>query len=68
MQQPNSNFSGVKIGAITYSWRSMPAGLENIIKYCKESGLSNIELMSGDLESFLGAPANPMARTMAAPR
>jgi len=58
---PESNFGGVKIGAITYSWRSMPGGLENIIKYCKEAGLSNIELMSGDLETWLGAPKNPMA-------
>jgi sugar phosphate isomerase/epimerase len=60
---PSSNFGGVKIGAITYSWRSMTPGLENIVKYCKDSGLSNIELMSGDLENYLGAPANPMART-----
>jgi len=32
--KPNSNFGGVQIGAITYSWRSMPGGVENIIKYC----------------------------------
>ena len=31
----NSNFAGVAIGAITYSWRSLPGGLENLIKYCK---------------------------------
>lgn len=55
-----SKFSGVQIGAITYSWRSMPAGLENIIKYCKETGINSIELMSTDLEVFLGAPENPM--------
>ena len=55
-----SKFGGVQIGAITYSWRNMPAGLENIIKYCKESGISSVELMSGDLETFLGAPENPM--------
>jgi len=58
---PDSKFGGVQIGAITYSWRSMPGGIENIIKYCRQSGLSAIELMSGDLESYLGAPANPMA-------
>ena len=57
---PNSVFSGVHVGAITYSFRSMPGGLENIIKYCKESGISSIELMSGDLEQYLGAPENPM--------
>ena len=51
-----SKFGGVQIGAITYSWRNMEPGLENIVKYCKESGVSSIELMSGDLETFLGAP------------
>jgi len=59
--KPNSNFGGVQIGAITYSWRSMPGGVENIIKYCKEAGISAIELMSNDLEDYLGAPKNPMA-------
>jgi sugar phosphate isomerase/epimerase len=57
---PNSNFGGVQIGAITYSWRSMPGGVENIIKYCNETGISSIELMSNDVEEFLGAPKNPM--------
>ena len=54
-----SKFGGVQIGAITYSWRSMPGGLENIVKYCKESGINAIELMSGDLETFLGMPSRP---------
>jgi len=57
---PDSNFGGVQIGAITYSWRSMPGGVENIIKYCKEAGISSVELMSNDVEEFLGAPKNPM--------
>ncbi|MCX6254512.1 MAG: sugar phosphate isomerase/epimerase [Bacteroidia bacterium] len=57
---PNSNFGGVQIGAITYSWRSMPGGVENIIKYCKEAVISSVELMSNDVEEFLGAPKNPM--------
>jgi len=58
--KPDSKFGGVQVGAITYSWRSMPGGIENIIKYCKETGISSIELMSGDLEEYLGAPKNPM--------
>ena len=58
--KPDSKFGGVQIGAITYSWRSMPGGVENIIKYCTEAGISSIELMSGDLEEYLGAPKNPM--------
>lgn len=58
--KPNSKFGGVQIGAITYSWRSMPSGIENVIKYCKESGINSIELMSTDLEQYLGIPENPM--------
>ena len=64
---PDSNFGGVQIGAITYSWRSMPGGIENIISYCRQAGLNSIELMSGDLETYLGAPANPMARMFTSP-
>ena len=58
---PDSKFGGVQMGAITYSWRDMPGGVENCIKYCTEAGLSSIELMSGDVEDYLGAPKNPMA-------
>jgi sugar phosphate isomerase/epimerase len=56
----NSGFGGVQIGAITYSWRSMPGGVENVIKYCSEAGIGTVELMSNDVEEFLGAPKNPM--------
>lgn len=59
-EKPNSKFGGVQIGAITYSWRSMPGGVDNIIKYCSEAGLSSIELMSNDVEEYLGAPKNPL--------
>jgi sugar phosphate isomerase/epimerase len=59
--KPNSNFGGVQIGAITYSWRSMPGGVDNIIKYCNEGNISSIELMSNDLEDYLGAPKNPVS-------
>jgi sugar phosphate isomerase/epimerase len=65
--KPDSKFGGVQIGAITYSWRSMPGGVENIIKYCKDSGISSIELMSGDVEEYLGAPKNPMMKFFAPP-
>lgn len=58
-KENGSNFGGVEIGVITYSWRSMDGGIENIIKYCKETGITSIELMSGDLEEYLGAPENP---------
>lgn len=64
----NSKFGGVQIGTITYSWRSMPGGLENIIKYCQQSNISSIELMGSDLEAYLGAPENPMRKIFAAAR
>jgi sugar phosphate isomerase/epimerase len=65
--KPDSNFGGVQIGTITYSWRSLPGGIENIIKYCSETGIGTIELMSGDLEEYLGAPKNPMMGMFTAP-
>jgi sugar phosphate isomerase/epimerase len=65
--KPDSNFGGVQMGTITYSWRSMPGGIENIIKYCNETGISSIELMSNDLEEYLGAPKNPMMGMFSAP-
>ena len=58
--KPDSTFGGVQVGAITYCWRSMPGGVENIIRYCQEAGISTIELMSNDLEEYLGSPKNPM--------
>lgn len=61
----NSKFGGVQIGAITYSFRGLPGGLDNIIKYCQEANLSSIELMGSDLEASLGAPENPMMKIFA---
>lgn len=64
--KPNSNFAGVRMGTITYSWRSMPMNLENLIKYCREANVSYLELMGSDLEACLGAPENPTMRIMQA--
>ena len=58
--KPDSNFGGVHFGTITYSWRDMPGGLDNLLKYCREANVSNLELMSNDLEACLGAPVSPM--------
>ncbi len=54
-----SDYAGVQIGAITYSWRSMPSTPEDIIKYCQQSGISSLELMGNIAEDFAGAPAGP---------
>jgi sugar phosphate isomerase/epimerase len=50
----NSRINGVQIGAITYSFRSMPA--EDIIKAYVDIGLGEMELMSNHAEQLAGAP------------
>jgi sugar phosphate isomerase/epimerase len=55
-KKPDSKFGGVQIGAITYSWRSMPGTAEDTLKYCIETGISSIELMSNVPELYAGAP------------
>jgi len=61
--KPNSKFHGVQIGAITYSFRSMPSSAEDILKYCQKCGLSSVELMSGPAEGFAkkASPSDPIA-------
>lgn len=54
--KPNSKFNGVQIGAITYSFRSLPVNAEQVLKYCVECNISAIELMGPTAESFAGAP------------
>jgi sugar phosphate isomerase/epimerase len=55
--KPKSNFGGVQIGAITYSFRALPGSAGEILKYCLDCGISGIELMSNAAESYAGAPA-----------
>jgi len=54
LAQINSKFRGVQIGAITYSFRSMPAS--EIIPAMVKLGLSEAELMSNHCEALAGAP------------
>jgi sugar phosphate isomerase/epimerase len=54
--KPNSKFNGVQIGAITYSFRSMPGNAEQILKYCIDTNISALELMGPTAEAFAGAP------------
>src|SRR3954469_20464219 len=55
--KPNSNFGGVQIGAITYSFRALPSSAEQVLQYCVDCGISAIELMSNVAESYAGSPA-----------
>ena len=57
---PDSKIKGVQIGAITYSFRSMPGSAEQILQYCVDAGLSAIELMGEAAEAFAGIPVNPV--------
>src|SRR5665647_2115536 len=53
-----SKFGGVQIGAITYSYRSMPdQSLNAVLNYVVQSGLSSVELMGDVAERFAGIPA-----------
>lgn len=57
---PDSTISGVQIGTITYSYRSMPdQSAEGLLAYVVESGISAVELMGDSAEAFAGAPADP---------
>lgn len=58
-----SKINGVTIGAITYSYRSMPdQSAEATLQYILDSGLSAVELMGDPAETFAGRPDNPVDR------
>lgn len=58
--KPNSKFGGVQIGAITYSWRSMPGNADEVLQYCLKDGISSIELMGDVAEKYAGLPQGPV--------
>ena len=57
---PNSKFSGVQIGAITYSFRSMPHDIDQLLKFCVDANISAIEMMGDPVETYAGKPKNPV--------
>lgn len=54
-----SALTGVNLGVISYSFRSMPDGAEDVLGYLVELGLNTVELMDSSIEPFAGAPAAP---------
>jgi len=65
--KPDSNFNGVQIGVITYSYRSLPGSAEELLNYITRCGISSVELMGGPAEKFAktymsqaGSDAEPM--------
>jgi sugar phosphate isomerase/epimerase len=66
LNKPNSEINGVKIGCITYSFRSLPdQSAEATLKYVVDSGISSIELMGDPAENFAGMPTPSFNRTRA---
>src|SRR5262249_16793795 len=59
--RPDSKYSGVQVGTISYSFREMPDANDcaAILKHMVDLGLNGIELMNGPAETFAGAPATP---------
>ncbi len=58
--KPNSKFGGVQIGVITYSFRSMPHDIDQLLKFCVDAQVSAIEMMGDPAEDFAGKPKNPV--------
>lgn len=57
-KKPNSKFFGVQIGVITYSYRSMPHDIPQLLEYIVDSGISAIELMGDPMENYAGKPVD----------
>jgi len=57
--ESKDEYKGVQLGAITYSWRSMPSTPADLIKYCEKAGISSLELMGNVAETWAGAPEGP---------
>ncbi|HET6569224.1 MAG TPA: TIM barrel protein [Rhodothermales bacterium] len=53
------DINGVKVGAISYSFRELPSSAEEILGYLVQTGLDVVELMGGPAEQFAGAPEPP---------
>ena len=53
-EKPNSVFGGVRVGCITYSYRSMAKTAEETLKALLDCGISETELMGGPTQLFAG--------------
>ncbi|MDZ7933384.1 MAG: sugar phosphate isomerase/epimerase [Emticicia sp.] len=67
LDKPNSKFNGVQIGAITFSFRSMPHDIDQLLQFCIDCNVSAIEMMGDPAEDFAGKPKNPNPFRMGPP-
>lgn len=68
LSKPNSKFGGVQIGAITYSFRSMPHDIDQLLKFCIDANVSAIEMMGDPAETFVGKPVSPIKMPVIPPK
>ncbi len=59
-KKPNSKFAGVQIGVITYSYRSMPSSIEQLLQYIVDDNINATEMIGDAAEDYAGKPANPV--------
>jgi len=52
--KPNSVFNGVRIGCISYSYRSCAKTAEETLQALLQDGLSEVELMGGPIQLYAG--------------
>ena len=57
-KKPNSKFAGVQMGVITYSFRSMPHDIDQLLQFCIDAKVSAIEMMGDPAETFAGKPVS----------
>jgi len=60
ISNPTSLINGVQVGAITYSFRSLPGSATQLLQYCVEANITAIELMGDAIEQYAGAPTSPV--------
>jgi sugar phosphate isomerase/epimerase len=65
--KPCSVFHGVRIGCITYSYRSMANTADETLKALLQGGLSEVELMGGPIQQFAGIAGGGGRKAKGAP-
>lgn len=64
--QPDSKFSGVQIGVITYSFRTMPGSINEVLMHTVNAGIGAVELMGHPVELYAGKPVKADKQQIAA--
>ena len=64
---PRSVFNGVRIGAISYSYRSQFSTAEDILSALLADGLSEVELMGPTIMTYAGFAVNPGGKAKQGP-